>query len=356
VTKVCAPIEEAAPLVPAAPPPLFGNATEEGKFVMGLMTSFKVQLGRSNAVLYLAFDTVLNFTGDAIVNAANEGCVGGGGIDGEVNHRGGCVIEEARRAASSATGWPLQALRDGRRQDHGRRRPAVLQGDPCRRPALWLLGDGARSRPAQVLESAYKNSMERARENQLKSVGFCILPAGIFRGACPLSVVIKTGIDAIAKHAYPGLETVVKEYRRASAVMDLAARILRRPDGLISYLAFSTRCTALHTACYHGNLGALETLLEHCADPQSALHPCGATPLHNATVGSHQHHAVIARLLAAGASADATDRCGRSAEHWAMRRGGDDGILQALRGASRIAAATKPKRKGEGATVGAAAR
>ena len=26
---------------------------------------------------------------------------------------------------------------------------------------------------------------------------------------CPLSVVIKTGIDAIAKHAYPGLETVV---------------------------------------------------------------------------------------------------------------------------------------------------
>ena len=84
--------------MPAAPPPLFGNATEEGKFVMGLMTSFKVQLGRSDAVLYLAFDTGLNFTGDAIVNAANEGCVGGGGIDGEVNHRGGYVIEEARRA------------------------------------------------------------------------------------------------------------------------------------------------------------------------------------------------------------------------------------------------------------------
>ena len=96
VTKVCAPIEEAAPLVPAAPPPLFGNATEEGKFVMGLMTSFKVQLGRSNAVLYLAFDGVLNFTGDAIVNATNEGCLGDGGIDGEVSYRGGTELQKAR--------------------------------------------------------------------------------------------------------------------------------------------------------------------------------------------------------------------------------------------------------------------
>ena len=51
--------------------------------------------------------------------------------------------------------------------------------------------------------------MERARENELKSVGFCILSAGIFRGGCPLKVVIKTGLETIAKNTYPGLETVV---------------------------------------------------------------------------------------------------------------------------------------------------
>ena len=51
--------------------------------------------------------------------------------------------------------------------------------------------------------------MERARENELKSVGFCILSAGIFRGGCPLKVVIATGLETIAKNAYPGLETVV---------------------------------------------------------------------------------------------------------------------------------------------------
>ena len=61
----------------------------------------------------------------------------------------------------------------------------------------------------ELLEAAYKNAMERARENDLKSVGFCILSAGIFRGGCPLKVVIETGLKAIAKNTYSGLETVV---------------------------------------------------------------------------------------------------------------------------------------------------
>ena len=61
----------------------------------------------------------------------------------------------------------------------------------------------------ELLEAAYKNAMERARENDLKSVGFCILSAGIFRGACPLKVVIETGLKAIAKNTYSGLETIV---------------------------------------------------------------------------------------------------------------------------------------------------
>ena len=63
----------------------------------------------------------------------------------------------------------------------------------------------------ELLEAAYKSAMERARENALKSVGFCILSAGIFRGGCPLKVkvVIETGLQTIAKTTYPGLETVV---------------------------------------------------------------------------------------------------------------------------------------------------
>eukprot|EP00666_Eupelagonemidae_sp_cell4sb_P003263 gene3264-8066_t len=57
-----------------------------------------------------------------------------------------------------------------------------------------------------MLENAYKNSMLRARECGLKTVAFCILSAGIFRGNCPLKTVLKRGMDAIAKNTYPGLE------------------------------------------------------------------------------------------------------------------------------------------------------
>jgi hypothetical protein len=35
------------------------------------------------------------------------------------------------------------------------------------------------------------------------------ITAGIFRGGCPLKIVIETGLKAIAKNTYSGLETVV---------------------------------------------------------------------------------------------------------------------------------------------------
>ena len=64
--------------------------------------------------------------------------------------------------------------------------------------------------PVRHPDSTHRHAtIERARENELKSVGFCILSAGIFRGGCPLKIVIETGLKAIAKNTYSGLETVV---------------------------------------------------------------------------------------------------------------------------------------------------
>ena len=51
---------------------------------MGLSTVAKMPLGGSQAMLYIAKDSVVKFTGEAIVNAANQGCLVGGGIDGEI--------------------------------------------------------------------------------------------------------------------------------------------------------------------------------------------------------------------------------------------------------------------------------
>lgn len=42
--------------------------------------------------------SVVDFSGDAIVNAANAGGLGGGGVDAAVNARGGAELKAARMA------------------------------------------------------------------------------------------------------------------------------------------------------------------------------------------------------------------------------------------------------------------
>ena len=175
---------------------------------MGLLTTFKVTLGGSETAMYIAFDSVVKFTGDAIVNAANEGCLGGGGIDGEIGWRGGEALYAARCA--------LPVLDGGSRCPTGDAKITVAGNLPCSK-VIHAVGPRFgystnlvdHASDLELLEAAYKNAMERARENDLKSVGFCILSAGIFRGGCPLKVVIETGLKAIAKNTYPGLETIV---------------------------------------------------------------------------------------------------------------------------------------------------
>ena len=120
------------------------------------------------------------------------------------------TLEEAR--------WALPILDGGRNCHTGDAKITVVGDLPCSK-VIHAVGPAFESFPPpnradhagnlELLEAAYKNAMERARENELKSVGFCILSAGIFRGGCPLKVVIKTGLETIAKNTYPGLETVV---------------------------------------------------------------------------------------------------------------------------------------------------
>ena len=93
----------------------------------------------------------------------------------------------------------------------------------------------------QVLKNAYKNSMECTRENQLKSVGFCILSAGIVCGLCPLSVVIKT----------PG----VGRHRQA--------RLLRPRDGGLLRL-YASRADEDPQSCRAGSLGRLPVTRASC--------------------------------------------------------------------------------------------
>jgi O-acetyl-ADP-ribose deacetylase len=213
--RLCAPVVApvAVPIVPPpAPRPIIGKVKETTQQLFGLQMAYEVELGPSGALFYIAYDSVLNFTGDAVVNAANVTCLGGGGIDGRVNSLGGKPLQEARKAL------PLIDAYSTKRCETGDAKITIVGNLPCSKVIhavgpCFIISDHNSIKDYCVhlllLEQTYKNSMERAREHGLKSVGFCIILAGIYRGGCPLDLLIKTALNSFAKYAYPGLETVV---------------------------------------------------------------------------------------------------------------------------------------------------
>lgn len=60
----------------------------------------------------------------------------------------------------------------------------------------------------KALRGAYVNSMRLAEAHDIKTIGFSLLSAGIFRGQQPLSAVLNTALKAIASSSYEGLEEV----------------------------------------------------------------------------------------------------------------------------------------------------
>ena len=114
------------------------------------------------------------FTGDVIVNAANSGLLGGGGVDGAIHRAGGpTILEECRKI---------------RRTDHPDGLPtgeavATTAGDlPCRRiihtvGPVWHGGDQGEP---DLLASAYRNSLALAAREGWKTIAFPAISTGVY--------------------------------------------------------------------------------------------------------------------------------------------------------------------------------
>jgi O-acetyl-ADP-ribose deacetylase (regulator of RNase III) len=111
---------------------------------------------------------------DGIVNAANSTLFGGGGVDGAIHHRGGAaILEECHRirATSHPAGLPPGDA------------VTTTAGELPARRLIHTVGPiwhGGHTGEADVLANAYRNSLERAREEQLRRIAFPSISTGAY--------------------------------------------------------------------------------------------------------------------------------------------------------------------------------
>ena len=169
----------------------------------------------ASGVLLCSSGSVVGFRGGAVVNAANEGCQGGGGVDGAITAAGGDALADARAALPGIDADGVRRCATG---DAVVTAGGDLAADHCIHAVGpnygWLeRGDGedeeaALARGDALLAGAYAASMARAAEVGATTVAFSLLSAGIFRGARSLAAVLAIAVAAVARGAYPGLERV----------------------------------------------------------------------------------------------------------------------------------------------------
>jgi O-acetyl-ADP-ribose deacetylase (regulator of RNase III) len=105
---------------------------------------------------------------DAIVNAANEGLKGGGGVDGAIHRAGGPdIMKECRQIGHCPTGEAV----------------ITTAGELPAKKVIHTVGpvwnDGNKNEE-ELLANAYRNSMKVADENDLMSISFPNISTGIY--------------------------------------------------------------------------------------------------------------------------------------------------------------------------------
>jgi O-acetyl-ADP-ribose deacetylase (regulator of RNase III) len=122
---------------------------------------------------------------DAIVNAANSGLRGGGGVDGAIHRAGGpTIMAECRKIGGCPTGSAV----------------ITTGGELPARHVIHAVGPrwgGGLRGEAGLLAGAYRTSLQVAADNGLRTVAFPSISTGIY--GYPIEQAARVALGAVAE-------------------------------------------------------------------------------------------------------------------------------------------------------------
>jgi O-acetyl-ADP-ribose deacetylase (regulator of RNase III) len=139
----------------------------------------------NGVTLALMRGNIVEVEADAIVNAANSGLRGGGGVDGAIHRAGGpAIMEECRKIGGCPTGSAV----------------ATTAGRLRAKYVFHAVGPIYSGSPedARLLASAYQSCLNLAEQHQIKSIAFPSLSTGVY--GYPLDEAAPIALRTVIEH------------------------------------------------------------------------------------------------------------------------------------------------------------